>query len=79
MLERVRELGFEDIYQSLMNDDRYYVLLDFAAYDARFFDAIAKYRDRSAWLESAIVNTAKAGYFSSDRAIEDYNEAIWHL
>ncbi|MBQ9003304.1 MAG: glycogen/starch/alpha-glucan phosphorylase [Eggerthellaceae bacterium] len=79
VLERVRELGFEDIYQSLMNDDRYYVLLDFAAYDARFFDAIAKYQDRNSWLASAIVNTAKAGYFSSDRAIEDYNEQIWHL
>ncbi|MBE6470389.1 MAG: glycogen/starch/alpha-glucan phosphorylase, partial [Coriobacteriaceae bacterium] len=37
------------------------------------------YLDRDRWLSSAIVNTAKAGYFSSDRTIEDYNDLIWHL
>ena len=74
---------FEDLYHSLRPDggagDRYYVLYDFAAYDERFFDAIEAYQDRDRWLTSAVINTAKAGYFSSDRAIQDYDEQIWHL
>ena len=74
---------FQDLYYALRPDggagDSYYVLYDFDAYDKRFFDAIEAYQDRDRWLASAIVNTAKAGYFSSDRAIEDYNEQIWHL
>ena len=37
------------------------------------------YRDRDRWLKSAVINTAKSGYFSSDRATDDYNELIWNL
>ena len=74
---------FEDLHAALYGrgrgDDQYFVLHDFASYDERFFEAIAAYQDREHWLKSAVVNTAKAGYFSSDRAIEDYNELIWHL
>ena len=74
---------FEDLYYSLRPDngwgDQYFVLHDFAAYDKRFFDAIEAYQDRDRWLTSAVINTAKAGFFSSDRSIEDYNELVWHL
>ena len=74
---------FEDLYYALNPDggmgDPYFVLYDFGAYDERFFDAIYAYQDRERWLASAIVNTAKAGYFSSDRAIEDYDKLVWHL
>ena len=70
---------FEDLFYALLNDDQYFVLHDFAAYDSRFFDAIDAYQDRDRWLKSAVINTAKAGFFSSDRAIEDYNEQIWHM
>ena len=74
---------FEDLYNALYGQgwgiDQYYVIHDFASYDERFFDAIEAYQDRPRWLKSAIVNTAKAGYFSSDRAIEDYDEQIWNL
>ena len=71
---------FDDLYHALRdNGDQYFVMLDFAAYDARFADVMAAYADRDRWLASAIVNTAKAGYFSSDRAIEDYCEQIWKL
>ena len=74
---------FEDLFYALRPDggwgDPYYVMLDFAPYDERFFDAIKAYQDRDRWLTSAVINTAKAGYFSSDRSIEDYNTHIWHL
>ena len=74
---------FEDLHYTLYNQgrggDQYFVVHDFAAYDKRFFDTIEAYQNRSRWLESAIINTAKAGYFSSDRAIEDYDAQIWHL
>lgn len=71
---------FEDLHNALLNEgDRYFVLHDFASYDARFRDAMRAYQDRDRWVASAVVNTAKAGYFSSDRAIEDYNREIWGL
>ncbi|HAM16353.1 MAG TPA: glycogen phosphorylase [Eggerthellaceae bacterium] len=74
---------FDDLYHALYGQghggDQYFVMHDFASYDACFAETMAAYRDRDRWLKSAVVNTAKAGYFSSDRAIEDYNAQIWHL
>jgi len=74
---------FESLYYSLGPNggygDPYFVLYDFASYDERFFDVMRAYADRDRWLKSAVINTAKAGYFSSDRAIEDYDSQIWHL
>ncbi|WP_152411034.1 glycogen/starch/alpha-glucan phosphorylase, partial [Streptococcus pneumoniae] len=40
---------------------------------------LADYEDRDAWLDKVIVNISKAGFFSSDRTIAQYNEDIWHL
>lgn len=40
---------------------------------------VGDYEDRDAWLDQVIVNIAKAGFFSSDRTIAQYNEDIWHL
>ena len=76
---------FADLYRALVPSDGggwgdpYYVLHDFAAYAARHRDAVEAYADRDRWVRSAVINTAKAGFFSSDRTIEDYNRAIWHL
>ncbi|MDO4400775.1 MAG: glycogen/starch/alpha-glucan phosphorylase, partial [Coriobacteriia bacterium] len=74
---------FEELYYALRPDhgrgDDYFVLYDFASYDERTRDVARAYLDRDRWLSSAIVNTAKAGFFSSDRTIEDYNKHIWHL
>ncbi len=75
---------FKDLYQTLLFGDygyadTYMVLRDFDAY-CEIQDKIGQdYKNRDKWLEKAILNTASAGFFSSDRTINDYNEKIWHL
>ena len=55
------------------------VLRDFEEY-CMTQDRISKdYNDKKKWWKMAIMNTASAGFFSSDRTINDYNEKIWHL
>ena len=76
---------FSDLYQSLLfgdydEADRYFVLYDFASYAHTFSKAILTYQnDREKWMKMAAINTAKSGYFSSDRTIAEYNDKIWHL
>ena len=74
---------FEDLHHSLLpfggRGDDYFVLYDFASYDERFLEVMQAYQYRDRWVTRAIVNTAKAGFFSSDRSIEDYNREIWGL
>lgn len=75
---------FESLYYSLVPNggnggDHYYVLYDFAEYDRAFWEALALYEDQREWFRRAVLNTARSGYFSSDRTIEDYNDLIWHL
>lgn len=75
---------FRDLYQTLLFGDygyadTYMVLRDFDVY-CETQDRIGEdYKDRDKWLEKAIMNTASAGYFSSDRTINEYNEKIWKL
>ena len=75
---------FSDIYQSLLfgeygHADEYYVLYDFASYSTAFQTARRAYGDAAAWNRMAVVNTAKSGFFSADRTVEEYNRLIWHL
>ena len=76
---------FRDIYNSLLNTqnssraDMYFILADFKSYAAAQERVEAKYRDETAWARSAILNTAKAGKFSSDRTIQEYVDDIWKL
>ncbi len=75
---------FRDLYQTLLfgdygYPDTYMVLRDFEDYCATHEKLMRLYRDREAWVEKAILNTASAGYFSSDRTIAEYNEKIWRL
>ncbi len=63
----------------LLNKDWFMTLLDFKAYTAKKEEALKAYEDRKAWAEKMVVNIAKAGYFSSDRTIEEYNRDIWHV
>lgn len=71
---------FRLIYNDLMmKNDEFYVLADFDAYNHAQRRVSERYRDRSGWARTMLVNIAKSGYFSSDRTIEEYATQIWNL
>ena len=67
------------LHKELINKDWFMTLLDLEDYIVTKERMLADYEDRDAWLDQVIVNIAKAGFFSSDRTIAQYNEDIWHL
>ena len=67
------------LHNELINKDWFMTLLDLEDYIVTKERMLADYEDRDAWLDQVIVNIAKAGFFSSDRTIAQYNEDIWHL
>ena len=67
------------LWRDMKNKDWFMALLDVEDYIAARDRAIADYGDRTAWARKMLVNTARSGYFSSDRTIEQYNKDIWHL
>ncbi len=67
------------LYKDFIAKDYFMALLDVEDYIAVKERCFADYQDRSAWVKKMIVNTARSGYFSSDRTIREYNEDIWHL
>ncbi len=54
-------------------------LLDFKAYKEEKERALKEYEDRKAWAKKMLINIAKAGFFSSDRTIAQYNSEVWKL
>ena len=71
--------SLERLYRELLNKDWFMTLLDFDSYRRTKERALADYEDRMAWARKMLVNTAKAGYFSSDRTIAEYNKDIWKV
>ena len=67
------------LHNELINKDWFMTLLDLENYIQVKEQMLADYEDRDVWLDKVIVNIAKAGFFSSDRTIAQYNEDIWHL
>ncbi len=65
--------------KELTEKDWFMTLLDFESYKEARNRAYADYADRRAWARKMLFNIAKAGYFSSDRTIAEYNRDIWHL
>jgi starch phosphorylase len=59
--------------------DSYYHCADFRSYADAQQRVSDLFRDRHAWARKALLNVARIGYFSSDRAIREYAEEIWHL
>ncbi len=69
----------ERLYHELLNKDWFMTLLDYKDYAAKKEEIYRDYEDRMAWAKKMLVNTAKAGFFSSDRTIAEYNKDIWKL
>ncbi len=76
-------LGHEEnlfrLHNELANKDWFMTLLDFNDYTAVKDQMLEDYADRKTWAEKMLVNIAKAGFFSSDRTIAQYNTDIWKL
>ena len=71
--------NLERLYNELLNKDWFMTLLDLEDYIAKKDEIFEAYEDQAKWRRMMLVNIAKAGYFSSDRTIADYNKDIWHL
>ena len=68
----------ERLYNELLNKDWFMTLIDFNAYVYAKEQILADYEDQDSWNEKVVQNIAKAGFFSSDRTIAQYNADIWH-
>ena len=71
--------NLERLYKELINKDWFMTLLDLEDYIKVKDQMFEDYEDRAKWQSMMLVNIAKAGFFSSDRTIEEYDRDIWHL
>ena len=71
--------NLERLYKELLNKDWFMTLLDLEDYIATKDRIFKDYEDRQKWKKMMLVNIAKAGFFSSDRTIAEYNRDIWKL
>ena len=72
--------NFDSIYDELMvGNDHDLVLKDFYSYVDAWEELTQAYGDRARWNRAAVHNTARSGYFSSDRTIREYAHDIWHI
>ncbi|MFN0137757.1 MAG: glycogen/starch/alpha-glucan family phosphorylase, partial [Phycisphaerae bacterium] len=71
---------FKDLFDAVTHHrDHYMLLADFDSYVAAQARVDALWQDRAAWTRAAILNVARIGHFSSDRAVREYAENIWHV
>ena len=81
--DEMKSVGDVESLERLHNDmsykDWFMALLDARDYIETKVRAINDYKDRKAWAKKMLVNISKAGFFSSDRTIAQYNEDIWKL
>ena len=67
------------LYKEIVYKDWFMALLDVKDYIKVKEQMLSDYEDQDKWVKKTLVNIAKAGFFSSDRTIAEYNEDIWHL
>jgi starch phosphorylase len=70
---------FAPLTDGLINRDWFMVAADFESYAATQAQVAARWRDGAAWWRSSVLNTARVGWFSSDRAIREYAEKLWRV
>ena len=73
------ETALKALWTDLTTKDWFMALLDVEAYIAARDRAVGDYGERTAWARKMLVNTARSGYFSSDRTIAEYDRDIWRL
>ena len=77
--EKEYVLLFKMIYEELLSRDYYMVLADLAEFNQALHRAEHDYLNREEWAKAAIRNVARIGRFSSDRAVMEYADKIWHI
>ena len=70
---------FRPIVESLLRQDEYLLLADFRSYIDASEKAAYAFQDRDRWTRMSILNTARSGFFTSDRTIRQYCDEIWHV
>jgi starch phosphorylase len=70
---------FQPIVDTIMSGDQYFILADYASYMECQEKVSQVYRDHDKWTKMSILNVARSGMFSSDRAINEYAKKIWHI
>ena len=70
---------FRPIYDSLLNNDYYFILADLAEFNNVMHQAEKDYANKELWYKKVILNVARIGYFSSDRSVMEYAKHIWHI
>jgi len=68
-----------EVVDSLLGRDEYLTLADYRAYVDRQDDVDQAWRDTDRWTRMSVLNTARCGFFSSDRTVRDYLDRIWHV
>ncbi|MCQ2527319.1 MAG: glycogen/starch/alpha-glucan family phosphorylase, partial [Lachnospiraceae bacterium] len=79
VIKRGNKKNLTRLYNELINKDWFMTLLDLEDYIKVKDKAFKDYEKRTEWKKKALVNIAKAGFFSSDRTIAEYNRDIWKL
>lgn len=74
-----KKSNLKELYNELLNKDWFMTLIDLVEYAKVKDQMIKDYENRKEWMSMALVNIAKAGFFSSDRTIADYNRDIWKI
>lgn len=77
--EKDHVLLFKPIFEELVNRDYYFVLADLEDFNKTLHRAEHDYLDQDKWNREAVTNVARIGYFSSDRAVMEYADKIWHI
>ncbi|MEI3413072.1 MAG: glycogen/starch/alpha-glucan phosphorylase [Blautia sp.] len=79
ILKAGKEGILRNFYNELLNKDWFMTLLDLKDYIKVKDQVFADYEDGAGWAKKMLVNIAQAGFFSSDRPVEQYEKDIWHL
>lgn len=77
--EKDHVLLFKPIFEELVNRDYYFILADLEDFNNTIHQAEKDYQDSESWNKKCIRNVARIGYFSSDRAVMEYAQKIWHI
>ena len=72
-------LLFKPIFEELVNRDYFFVLADLEAFDKKMAEAEKEYLKPDLWAKKALLNVARIGKFTSDRAVMEYADRIWNI